>query len=80
MTKTILIVEDETFLRESLSEPMTGEGFEVLQAADRPLQPDSQKKRRPRLGRGRRRQKVGRKRCQVRVGCPLQGQPFMTFP
>jgi two-component system response regulator PilR (NtrC family) len=34
MTKTILIVEDETILRESLSELMTGEGFEVLQAAD----------------------------------------------
>jgi two-component system response regulator PilR (NtrC family) len=34
MPKSILIVEDETILRESLAELMAGEGFEVLQAAD----------------------------------------------
>jgi len=34
MAKTILIVEDEQVLRESLAELLTGEGFDVLQAAD----------------------------------------------
>ena len=34
MTKSVLIVEDEVVLRESLAELMAGEGFEVLQAAD----------------------------------------------
>ena len=34
MTKSVLIVEDETVLRESLAELMAGEGYEVLQAAD----------------------------------------------
>jgi two-component system response regulator PilR (NtrC family) len=34
MTKSVLIVEDETVLRESLAELMSGEGYEVLQAAD----------------------------------------------
>src|SRR5689334_1077719 len=34
MAKTILIVEDETVLRESLAELLTDEGYEVLQAGD----------------------------------------------
>ncbi|MCY2954141.1 MAG: sigma-54 dependent transcriptional regulator [Planctomycetota bacterium] len=34
MAKTILIVEDETVLRESLAELLVGEGYEVRQAAD----------------------------------------------
>ncbi|MGD0390410.1 MAG: sigma-54 dependent transcriptional regulator [Tepidisphaeraceae bacterium] len=34
MTKSVLIVEDEAVLRESLAELMAGEGYEVLQAAD----------------------------------------------
>ena len=34
MSKTILIVEDETVLRESLAELLTDEGYEVLQAGD----------------------------------------------
>jgi len=34
MSKSVLIVEDETVLRESLAELMTGEGYEILQAAD----------------------------------------------
>ena len=34
MSKSVLIVEDETVLRESLAELLTGEGYEVLQAAD----------------------------------------------
>ena len=34
LPKTILIVEDETVLRESLAELLTSEGYEVLQAAD----------------------------------------------
>jgi len=34
MTKSVLIVEDEEVLRESLAELMAGEGYEVLQAAD----------------------------------------------
>lgn len=34
MAKKILIVEDETTLRKSLSEFLTAEGFEVLEAAD----------------------------------------------
>lgn len=34
MAKTILIVEDETVLRESLAELLTDEGYEVLQAED----------------------------------------------
>jgi two-component system response regulator PilR (NtrC family) len=34
MTKTILIVEDESVLRESLAELLAGEGYRVLQAGD----------------------------------------------
>lgn len=34
MANTILIVEDETVLRESLAELLAGEGYEVLQAPD----------------------------------------------
>ena len=34
MPKTILIVEDETVLRESLAELLAGEGYSVVQAAD----------------------------------------------
>jgi two-component system response regulator PilR (NtrC family) len=34
MSKTILIVEDETVLRESLAELLTDEGYDVLQAGD----------------------------------------------
>jgi two-component system response regulator PilR (NtrC family) len=34
MTKSVLIVEDEEVLRESLAELLAGEGYEVLQAAD----------------------------------------------
>ena len=34
MTKTILIVEDEVVLRESLAELLTGEGYRILQAGD----------------------------------------------
>ena len=34
MSKTILIVEDESVLRESLAELLTDEGYEVLQAGD----------------------------------------------
>jgi two-component system response regulator PilR (NtrC family) len=34
MTKSVLIVEDEAVLRESLAELLAGEGYEVLQAAD----------------------------------------------
>jgi two-component system response regulator PilR (NtrC family) len=34
MTKTILIVEDEVVLRESLAELLAGEGYRVLQAGD----------------------------------------------
>ncbi|MGE5610188.1 MAG: sigma-54-dependent transcriptional regulator [Bacillota bacterium] len=34
MSKAILIVEDETVLRESLAELLAGEGYEVLQAGD----------------------------------------------
>jgi len=34
MAKTILIVEDETVLRESLAELLTGEGYRILQAGD----------------------------------------------
>jgi two-component system response regulator PilR (NtrC family) len=34
MAKTILIVEDETVLRESLAELLAGEGYSVAQAAD----------------------------------------------
>ncbi len=34
MGKTILLVEDETVLRESLAELLGGEGYEVVQAAD----------------------------------------------
>jgi two-component system response regulator PilR (NtrC family) len=34
MPKTILIVEDEVVLRESIAELLAGEGFEILQAGD----------------------------------------------
>jgi DNA-binding response OmpR family regulator len=34
MPKTILIVEDDKFLRELISRKLTGEGFDVLEAAD----------------------------------------------
>ncbi len=34
MTKSVLIVEDEAVLRESLAELLAGEGYEALQAAD----------------------------------------------
>ena len=34
MSKTILIVEDETVLRESLAELLTDEGYDILQAGD----------------------------------------------
>src|SRR5205809_2935303 len=34
MARTILVVEDETTLRETLADALEAEGFEVLQAAD----------------------------------------------
>ncbi len=34
MSKTVLIAEDETVLRESLAELLTEEGYEVLQACN----------------------------------------------
>src|SRR5208282_4060522 len=34
MSKSVLIAEDETVLRESLAELLAGEGYEVLQAAN----------------------------------------------
>ena len=34
MAKTILIIEDDKFLRELISRKLTGEGFDVLEAVD----------------------------------------------
>ena len=34
MAKTILVVEDDKFLRELISRKLTGEGFDVLEAVD----------------------------------------------
>ena len=34
MAKTILVIEDDKFLRELISRKLTGEGFDVLEAVD----------------------------------------------
>ena len=34
MPKTILVIEDDKFLRELISRKLTGEGFDVLEAVD----------------------------------------------
>jgi len=33
-SKTILVIEDDKFLRELISRKLTGEGFDVLEAVD----------------------------------------------